>query len=177
MTNLVLKGCKIRAWDGPFLPAFYESDRVIEMSFNANAPCFDTGRFAAVELYKLRGPRVHYGLLGASLAPSPTASLQVKVLTSPKNARTRLADTIAKFEEVFVGLPNWFVSCIMGEAQEMITELNFVPAGQLVFECAAHSLGGSSETVFRSLTRTVMSLLLSPEKKDSYLSELCNSRI
>lgn len=173
MSFLQVSGCKVRSWHGELPPAIYDAYQSAEISFEASAPSSDQERRAAVELHQLRS-RLHYGLLGATLSPSDTPTLEIKLLTSADRLEQRFTDTLAhKFENIYVGLPHEYANSIIRGVSEAIGRLKEIHAGKILFNCAAHSLVGSSEAVFHRLSIAVINMLSFPEEDTSLLKELC----
>lgn len=175
MDEFASGGYRVRSWVGSLPPAFYEVDRVIESSLVAGAPGLGEERIAAVEFYRHVGPRVHYGLLGATLSPAEMASLDLKLCVSsgqPTSGRV-FTDTIARHEDIYAGLPTEYADCIIKGLSEAVGQLTEIRAGQILLNCAAYSVVSSNESTYNRLSITLINLLYYPERSTSLLRELC----
>ena len=63
---------------------------------------------------------------------------------------------------VFKGLPKEYVETILETAVDYF-QANEVPSGKIVFDSAAHCEVGSSPSMFKMATKTILNILLSKQ--------------
>lgn len=150
---------KARVWLAEFPEARVEFEAASERVVETDAMPLDEVRRAGVEILIPRGPRALYGLLGAELRPNRIGELRVRVLTCSGNRR-RFKDAIAlASDEVYVGLPDEFAAAVIEGVVEQNKRPGGLASGELVFQCAAHGLVGSSPTIFKWLSAVLVRIL------------------
>ena len=155
--------CRARVWLGELPQASYLADYTVERSIEAKSPDFNNVRLAAVELREPKGPRVLYGLLGAEFRPLKSNNLDLQVNVS-SNDNLRIADSsLNQSGDILVGLPKEYIDSVVRGVFDIGEKADGIFAGTLLFNCAAHSIVGSSESIFRRLSYIVVQILFSPK--------------
>lgn len=152
---------RIRFWRDEVPDARYVAERVLER--RVTSAWRDSGRkpgTVAIELWVPMGPRALYGLLGIRYeGDGPDCEIRVPVIGGLEGPP--LADNIAaSYDEVRVGLPDEFGREVVDRLAQEAEVLGL--AGNVTVEWAAHSLVGSSRSVFAALSGMGMRLLAEP---------------
>jgi hypothetical protein len=161
---------KARVWLGELPDCAYPSGKILEAvqeqetqsSSQAEPSC------AAVEAMLVRGPRVLYGLLGASFTPdeSQRCVVQVGVDTAferpanwmfPEYSREQTRWALAtNLDSIYIGLLEEYAPAVL---RGSVHAGEVLGGGLLRFDCAAHGLVGSSEWLFQNLADLLVVLL------------------
>lgn len=112
----------------------------------------------------------YYAMLGVEYNPNQKSELMIKIKV--KNSNTIFYKSkLQLHEEIYSGIPTEYVDSIISSAKEKILESNWKYTGSIVFLLGAHSLIGSSETVFSKATKILIALLLNELSEESCLSD------
>jgi hypothetical protein len=142
---------------GSLPEASYDTGQVVDRRVSAREGCHAPA-MGAIEVWMPTGPRALYGLLGARFEPD-ARGLSIRVPVVPGIEGPRFAQTIAaSYDEVRVGLPDEYGREVVHWLAYEAEKLGFGP-GVLTIERAAHSLVGSSRSVFAALAVLVVRLI------------------
>ena len=150
---------RVRLWRGEAPVASYLAGDVVEGCVSPTKQAEEaTSSSAAIEVWLPMGPRALFGLLGVRYERGgPACEIRVPVVRGLDGPR--LNDTIAAaYDEVRVGLPDEY-------GREVVRWLAhgaevFGLRGKLTVEHAAHSLVGSSPSVFAALSMLAEQLIV-----------------
>ncbi|MGV7115129.1 hypothetical protein [Paenibacillus kyungheensis] len=112
----------------------------------------------------------YYALLGVEYIPNQNSELMIKVKVNDSNCLFYNSE-LQLSEEIYSGIPTEYANSIISSAKEKILECNWNYAGSIVFLLGAHSLIGSSETVFSKVTKILIALLSNELSEESCLSD------
>lgn len=148
---------RAQLWRDELPEASYSTGQLLDRHVSAGG-----GRHApatvAIEVWMPTGPRALYGLLGARFEPD-ARGLSIRVPVVPGIEGPRFAGTIAaSYDEVRVGLPDEYGREVVHWLAYEAEKLGLSP-GVLAVERAAHSLVGSSRSVFAALAVLVVQML------------------
>lgn len=150
-----------KVWFDELPQTLYEANGCLEHAIIvSNRSLAATGQVAA-EMMIPTGGRALYGLLGAQMHPKETNSLILKVLTS-KFEGPPFASTVGlppPSDYIRIGLPKEYASSIVEGVLSAQEQLGSLPTGELIFNCAAHGLAGSSQEFFKCLGNIIVQLL------------------
>lgn len=145
--------------------ADYELNKVLLLS----EPIVSKYKKITLEL-KLPRNSSYYALLGVEYTPNQNSELIIKIKVNDSNPVFYNSELQLQ-EEIYSGIPAEYAKSIISSAKEKILESNWQYSGSIVFLLGAHSLIGSSETVFSKATKILISLLSNELSIKSYLSD------
>ncbi|WP_103109704.1 hypothetical protein [Brevibacillus reuszeri] len=151
----------------PLLPR--DIDHETKFSLQLNEPVVSENKKLALEL-KLPRNSSYYALLGVEFVPNQTSELLVNIKLNDSNGPSYNSE-IELHEEIFSGIPSDYANSIINSAKEKILESNWQYAGNLTFVIGAHSLIGSSDSIFSKVTKTLIALLSMDLSLTSSLSD------
>jgi hypothetical protein len=158
--SLSSAGGRIRVWVGEWPEAEYEPTNLTQQTLIAQTSSITKVATVAVELARWQlGHPSTYGLLGAEFTPDDSGRLVIDLATSDDNgppATWALASS--RVEDVRIGLPQEYVPGVL-KGLSGVEEV--FGAGRMRIACAAHGVYGSSQVIFRWLTRANISLIAS----------------
>jgi hypothetical protein len=159
-----------RIWMNGLSHADYEPESILERRIPVRHSPHSGSRSIMVELFKYVGPRDVYGLLGAGFIPEYSGSLLMRVFASDNTGGVVDWALAGGIDDVHLGLPLQYAQTVLETAVDAAAEETLGP-GVLSFDRAAHGLIGSSNAVFRHLTRVIVQLL-EPDRQPLTEAEL-----
>lgn len=157
-----------RFWLGELPDATYECTQKVTHTLSAGGPRPDkTLNLAAAEVLVHVGGRMLYGLLGGRWQPESDSQLSVEVLVSTSNERLFPDSLAGGTDEVRVGLPSEYIEGVLDGIDLAKGELNFVAAGKLSIDHAAHGAIGSSNAIYKHLAAALVKLFNLAQTKPS----------
>jgi hypothetical protein len=151
-----------RLWIGELPPASFTGYETLQQTVPSKRTSSPGKRVIAVEIRADTGPRTLYGLLGGEIQFAAAEFFGIDVGISTFEG-PRLDDTLAiptRGDEVRVGLPREYAEAACSELVRTSQRTSDLSSGQLSITCAAHSLTGSSQSVFTFLSRTLFTFLI-----------------
>jgi hypothetical protein len=115
-------------------------------------------QLVGVELFIRAGARSLYGFLVGEFLSMPSEALAIKVATTTQVGEVVDWALLRNIDQVFAGLPVEYGTSIIQGVIEMDAG-HLLGSGVLQFNCAAHSLVGSSGDIFRRIARLIVYLL------------------
>jgi hypothetical protein len=109
----------------------------------------------AVEMRKPLGPRILYGLLGATFREEDSGNLLASISVTHSNGMP-FGDSLAKGDTAYWGFPREYAEAVLKTVQASESRIG---PGRLDFCCAAHAEIGSNQLIFALLTRTLLRAL------------------
>jgi hypothetical protein len=162
MMKLIDRGlARVRLWRGEGPGASYAAEEIIERRISPTKRAEDaTSSSVAIEVWLPMGPRALFGLLGVRYErDGPACEIRAPVVRGLDGVR--LSDTIAAAnDEVRVGLPDEYGRAVVDSLAHEAEVLGL--HGRLSVENAAHSLVGSSRSVFAALSTLAVRLIVEP---------------
>ncbi len=149
-------GLQARVWLAELPQLEYQPAEVVYRDLKTNGEPRPSVRQAAVELAVPVGGRVLYGILGATLSPTPGDMICVRVLKSIDIDVMVPWSLASRVDSVYIGLPDEYSAGVLEGASPNATILG---PGTLTFNRAAHGLVGSSHAFFKRLATIVVDLL------------------
>lgn len=149
---------KIRVWVGevPNLPC--EVGEYVNHSLPSSGLVVKDRQLIGVELFIRAGARSLYGFLAGEFLPMSSEALAIKVATTNKVGEVVDWALLRNIDQVFAGLPVEYGRSIVQGVIEMDAG-RLLGSGVLHFNCAAHSLVGSSGDIFRRIAHLIVYLL------------------
>lgn len=152
---------KCRLWLDELPAVQYTPLRVEERTLASSAPG-KALKSAAVELLLPMGPRVMYGLLGATFTSVPSSgTLLVQVALSGADGGLHQESLAGQLDQVRAGLPEEYAESVWEGLQA--PSLPGLGAGVLRVGCAAHGQVGSAPWLFKRLAQAVVLALAAGE--------------
>lgn len=160
MKRLVDHGlARVRLWRGEIPNASYLAGEILERRvFPARQADEAKPSSVAIEVWLPMGPRALFGLLGIRYERNgPACEIRVPIVKGSEGPR--LSDTIAAaYDEARVGLPSEYGADVVEWLARGAEAFGL--QGNIAVECAAHSLVGSSRSVFAALSMLVTRLIV-----------------
>lgn len=147
-----------RIWIGELPNLIYPTTKFVERRLEARTSALTQVQQAAIEMIIPSAGRALYGLLGAEFAPDNSEQLLVKVAVSEKAESEVNWSLASSIDKVYSGLPSEYVDSVL---DGLTSAGEILGAGELLLNCAAHGVVGSSPRVFRQLALTLVSLIAS----------------
>jgi hypothetical protein len=121
----------------------------------------------ALEVLKAEGPMSPYGLLGGRFERTDDNKLMVSVSFEISHPEKVYPDSLAgKLDVALIGLEKEYASGIRSGIQDL--EAHALPSGFFTLNCAACGIVGSSNGMFRSLSRALIRGLTQPHLPQSF---------
>ncbi len=149
------ESAKLRLWLDELPKEYVVPNRALlpEVWVEAASACA-THTAAAVELRRHVGGMIQYGLLGGVLKPGRKHSLSVRLPRDEDGTYSQFCGFVE------------YLAAIIPTIEQMRTDQ--VPAGSLAVKCIAHDAVGSSISVFRELTQSLLLLLTTTSAPRSF---------
>ncbi|MDN4620987.1 hypothetical protein QCD85_22915 [Paenibacillus sp. PsM32] len=160
---------KAIVWKEDYPPIINKAEYELKTLLQLNEPIVSKYQKLVLEL-KLPRNISYYALLGVEYIPNQNSELMIKVKVNDSN-RLFYNSELQLSEEIYSGIPTEYANSIINSAKEKILECNWNYAGSIVFLLGAHSLIGSSETVFSKVTKILIALLSNELSEESCLSD------
>lgn len=146
-----------------------KADYELKTLLQLNEPIVSKYQKLVLEL-KLPRNSSYYALLGVEYNPNQNSELMIEIQVKDSNT-IFYKSKLQLHEDIYSGIPTEYANSIISSAKEKILESNWKYAGSLVFLLGAHSLIGSSETVFSKATKILIALLTNEFSEESCLSD------
>jgi len=130
----------------------YLSKKVIQLS----EPLTSNSTSFALELSLPRNS-AYYALLGVEYIPVDTTEIVIEVNIS-ESVKERY-ESLLKNEPIYIGIPAEYASSIIETAEQSLNAIGWQYSGKLKFSIGAHSVVGSSPSIFSRVCRILVSLL------------------
>jgi len=151
---------KAKVWVGEQPAAVYVAERSVKHVLEAKPSFSKTVHRGAVELCIPTGPRSIYGLLGAEFNQDESDKIRITVNISSDRGQQFVASLAGTSDDVRIGLPEEYVNGVLGGVTLAREQIGHLLSGDLVFNCAAHGLTGSSELIFKYASSIVLNILI-----------------
>ena len=120
-------------------------------------------RRVAAEMYTPFGGSFHYGLLGVETSPGPLGSVTVVVPTQSAVPNTRYLDSlVGTLDDVIIGSTPEYAEAVVAAVRGQSN--SGLPSGRLEFTVMGHGMIGSAVTVFETLAKALILLLMRSEQ-------------
>ncbi|MGO4533115.1 hypothetical protein AB4Z30_28890 [Paenibacillus sp. 2TAF8] len=149
---------KAVVWKGKAPIVFNQTAKELKTVIHLNQNLVSTYTQIVMEL-KLARNSSYYALLGVEYIPEETSELLIKVEKS-NNEHELYCSALGPKEIIYTGIPGEYADAIMIAAKKKIQDAHWKYSGSIVFGLGAHSVVGSSESVFSKITEILMVLLM-----------------
>jgi hypothetical protein len=129
------------------------SESWVEKTVDAGSCSLPTVKsIRCLEVYRSFGPRILYGLLGATYELGDSKQFRIRVALT-EAVCCRITGSLApRFSNVWIGIPSNAMADIISAVSELQEERQ-LPEGRLSFSVGAYAVPGSPPELFRSIAR------------------------
>jgi hypothetical protein len=166
---------KTRVWWGELPDWNYKTGDIIRLELDIQG--LSSNRvsetcYGAIEMFILRGSRVLYGGLGATLSPQREGSLMAEIAMSQDQGQLWSDPLSGRADTAYKGLP--YYEYVIGICNGILYSKSKYRLGARTLRVAwaTHGLAGSSPWVFHVLSDSLIGLLVRERKEEITFEEL-----
>jgi hypothetical protein len=150
---------KVRVWFNENLDADYQPVNQLKDEYNLSNYAHGVECNVALELFIPAGPKLNYGLLGASFMPNESGKLSILTNISDNETEHYENSLNRSMDKYYKGLPTEYYSGIISGIKSVVDENLILPSGTVLINKSAHGLIDSSNMMFYMISRAIILLI------------------